>query len=216
MISAKKEIAKSVKTLIVMLQSIKDQQVTITLRNDSIVTGTIVRVDANMNIELKEATVQLDPFYCTDIQPEQTKHAMNAAKDSDSHEEDQQDHSDGGTASGGGGGDGCDYVIDDSVSVDQTDTTNHSIFDTDALDVNSCWQNDNANDDDGDSATDSEPTTTRPILYDYFVLRGSRIRHIDLPTDCDLIASTKCEIERIRGRRKQWTKRDIVHSSGAT
>ena len=66
MLAAKKrDTAKSVKTLLVTLQSMRGRDVVFTLRNDSVVRGTIIRVDADMNVELQNATVEPDPFYDT-------------------------------------------------------------------------------------------------------------------------------------------------------
>lgn len=132
----KKQIAKSVKTLIVLLQSMRDQQVVITLRNDTIVRGTIIRVDDCMNIELENATFEEDLFYKTG--GEKDKDGRLAAS------------STAGLSESGG---------------------------------------------------------------DYFVIKGSRIRHIALDSESDLLACAKMEIEQIRARNRPWSKRDIVQTN---
>lgn len=176
MVRTKKEIAKSVKSLIVMLQSIRDQQVTVTLRNDTIVRGIIIDVDSNMNIELKNAIVEPDMFYCTSSTPGE-------------EEEDEEEQQNVVVSSN-----------DDQecrLNVDET---------TDAV-VDDCEENGGLI---GENDAGVEQNSGK---LDYFVVKGTRIRHIDLPADTDLVASAKGEIERIRNRRKQWTKRDIVRSA---
>jgi small nuclear ribonucleoprotein (snRNP)-like protein len=123
--STRKDIAKSIKTLLVVLQSMRGQQVVITLRNDSNVTGTIVKVDSNMNIELSDVLIEPDLFYST------------------------------------------------------TDLS------------------DNTNQDAG-------------VAQPYLLVKGTRIRHIEVPDKFDLIKEAKQEITRIKNRTKQWTKDDIV------
>lgn len=54
------------------------------------------------------------------------------------------------------------------------------------------------------------------VVYDCYIVKGTRIRHIDLPIGCDLLDSAKCEIERIRNRGKQWNKRDAVRATRAS
>lgn len=123
--STKKDIAKSIKTLLVVLQSMRGQQVVITLRNDLSVTGTIDKVDSNMNVNLSDVMVEPDPFYVT--------------------------------ATAGGG-----------------------------------------------------ENATKVVKSDFLLVKGSRIRHIEVPDNFDLIEEAKREITRIRNRTKQWTKRDII------
>lgn len=267
MFLTKKDIAKSVKTLLVMLQSLKDQQVSITLRNDTVVTGKIVEVDGDMNIELANATVEQDLFYCIEPIEKNTKKAK--------LNQQQQQQQPTTTATTGPeqtrmattnqeqerctSGDEKDVFITEER--DQTcDSSERRLVAADShVGGNSSRQTNlsetstNIHISDGGSAilanvgavavdddraapstADQQPkggameegdevgnNKSRHIgeednlssatnVYDYFIVKGSRVRHIDLPTDCDMIASTKCEIERIRGRRKQWTKRDIV------
>lgn len=163
--STRKDIAKSIKTLLVMLQTLKDQQVTITLRNDSIVCGTVIKVDAEMNIELKNAHIEPDQFYCT--QPADSKQV--------------QTHT----------------AYDESnVSIDKETESEEMVTE----------QSESEEDDEQGDENDSTGK-----LFDYLLVKGSRIRHIDMPVaDCDLLANTKQEIERIRNRHKQWTKHDII------
>lgn len=188
MTTTRKEIAKSVKTLLIMLQSLRDQQVTITLRNDTIVKGTIFRVDADMNVELANASVEMDPFYCTNPVGPQT---------SDGDRESTGTDNDASAAESRPPGGSSEMAIDDDLEMDEQAAAGASgQFDSDEND-------------------EDEPEDTSSALYDYFIVKGSRIRHIDLPADRDLVAGTKREIERIRSRRKQWTKRDIVRSSKA-
>jgi len=47
------------------------------------------------------------------------------------------------------------------------------------------------------SKSGAERETRNSQMYYFFIMKGLRIKHIDLPTDLDLIASTKYEIERI-------------------
>lgn len=185
MASTRKEVAKSVKTLIVVLQALKEQQVTVTLRNDTLVRGTILSVDSDMNIELKDATVELDGFYCTQTSSEQE--TTNKANTSD---------------------------------IDLLESAGEPV-DKDVLIVRDCSdvQNDICpshrlptlldNSDEDEEVSDG-PIAQCATVYDYFLVKGTRIRHIDLPTDLDLVASTRGEIERIRNRRKQWSKKDII------
>jgi small nuclear ribonucleoprotein (snRNP)-like protein len=123
-VTTKKDIAKSIKTLLVLLQSMRGQQVVLTLRNDSIVRGTVVKVDSNMNINMSDVTIEPDPF----------------------------------------------YIVEDRCE------------DVDSVNVKS----------------------------DYMVVKGTRIRHIEVPRDFNLIEEGKREINRVRNRRKQWTKNDII------
>lgn len=181
----KKEIAKSVKTLLVMLQSIRDQQVTIVLRNDTLVRGTILNVDANMNIELKDAMLEPDLFYCTKF--------AKAHIQQQQHQYQQQ------------------LQQPLCMDIEADDENDNCLSDMDKQAETACplikiEEKGEAN----SKANENEQISNN---FDYFVVKGTRIRHIDLPTDCDLVASAKCEIERIRNRRKQWTKRDIVRSS---
>lgn len=162
MIANKRDVAKCLKTLNVMLQSLKDQQVTITLRNDSIVRGTITSVDADMNIELRDATLAPDHFYLTDTPQEPRKLTDNEEV--------------------AASGDLSAAAIGEEVEGDTCDSDS------------SC--EDLVNDDE--------------TIYSYFVVKGSRVRHIDLPSDLDLASATRSEITRVRNRRKHWTKRDIV------
>lgn len=187
MASTRKDVAKSVKTLIVMLQSLKEQQVTITLRNDTLVRGSILGVDANMNVELKDATVELDGFYCTQTSSEQeTTNNTNILED-----------------------------------IDLQKSANETVVDTKGLIVRDCSEVQSdicpshrlptlVDNNDEDEEVHDEPSAYCATVYDYFVVKGTRIRHIDLPTDLDLVGSAKGEIERIRNRRKQWSKKDIV------
>lgn len=194
-----KDVAKSVKTLLVMLQSCKNQQVSMVLRNDTRVTGTIVRVDGSMNIELQNATIEQDAFYCTDGKidssgkdlPGREKNSNDGAEpnanidptgDSSTHEKPFVDNDCGD-----------DFTRDKSSGHDSIIGSDH----------------DGDDDDDNDDKCARQHNET----YDYFIVKGSRIRHIDLPTDCDHIAGTKSEIERIRNRRKQWSKKDILKAS---
>lgn len=119
----RKDIAKSIKTLLVVLQSMRGQQVVINLRNDLVVTGTVIKVDSNMNVNLSDVVVEPDPFYIT---------------------------------------------------------------------------------------TDDCDDTSRSVKTDFLIVKGSKIRHIEVPDNFDLIEEAKREINRIRNRRRQWTKRDIV------
>lgn len=40
-----------------------NQQVRITLRNDSVVEGTMVKEDSDKTVELRDVIIELDPFY---------------------------------------------------------------------------------------------------------------------------------------------------------
>lgn len=190
MASTKREVAKSIKTLIVMLQSLKDQQVTITLRNDILVKGTIIKVDACMNIELKDAVVEVDKFYCT----MQTSEQINklCLSDEDGQKEDHNN--------------GKDDCLEVRVNNDTQD--DGSPRERVPILVDNNDEEEEVNDGQGVSTTHQCAT-----VYNYLVVKGTRIRHIDLPSDRDLVDSTKSEIERIRSRRKQWSKRDIVPST---
>lgn len=187
--SASKDIAKSIKTLLVMLQSMRDQQVTITLRNDNIVTGTIVSVDSDMNIELKQALLEPDPFYDTLKEKKPNR------------------------------------VVGDGASGSQTPqgppkqpVTNVDNEPKDFLriseDSREGYHDDNeetlSEDDQDDNDQDQDDIEPNQLL-DFIVVKGTRVRHIDIPDHIDLFASTKLEIERIRNRRKQWTKKNIIH-----
>lgn len=166
--SSNKEIAKSVKTLLVMLQSLKDQQVTITLRNDTIVKGTILSVDSCMNIELQNAIVEIDNFYTTTTINEQAPDTSEVPTD------DAMD---------------CRLPMCDSELGSFIGTSKYADSPQELL-------------------TSINATANRQ--HEYFLVKGSRIRHIDIQTDNDLIAGTKKEIERIKNRGKQWNKHDIV------
>lgn len=155
-----------------MLQSIRNQQVIVTLRNDTLVKGTILDVDANMNIELKDAMLEPDLFYCTKLAKVHIQQQA-PSKIIDDCESDMDNLADGATS--------CPFI-----KIEEKEEP---------------------------VASDSDGNEQISRSFDYFVVKGTRIRHIDLPTDCDLVASAKSEIERIRSRRKQWTKRDIVRSS---
>lgn len=203
MSTTRKDVAKSTKTLLVMLQSCRNQQVTVTLRNDTRVKGTIIKVDADMNIELKDATLEPDPFYCTTSSSE---------------------------SCGGGGG-----IVCNSKLKPECDTDDESDFECNTITTatitattnatcavslvdNSEVGNINKNTSLSSGALNKAAGVNNEIgqsaqVCDYFLVKGSRIRHIDLPSDCDLLENTRNEIERIRNRRKQWTKRDIVRSS---
>lgn len=176
----RKDVAKSIKTLLVMLQSMRDQQVTITLRNDHIVTGTIISVDSNMNIQLKNALVGPDPFYQTaqSTRPEETKKP----------------------------------VPDDPQ---QTQTNTHEV-DKEMLtlseDSREGYHDDETKPVSSESDDDDDPQDEK--AFDFFVVKGTRVRQVDIPEDFDVLAGTKQEIERIRNRRRQWSKRDIVKDSG--
>lgn len=255
MVLTKRDIAKSVKTLIVMLQSLRNQQVTITLRNDTIVTGKIVDVDGQLNIELTDATVEQDLFYCiqapniggeTSRQHERQTTTTTASGNSavvdetmrDEEEEEEEDQA--GPSQEGATVDNLSErkdlnfdsshqtaagdLVDKSSQHQQTpisaDNETAAIVATDPLTAAAADQQladrrtrKQKVDTSGTfraSKGDDLSNATTITVYDYFIVKGSRVRHIDLPTDCDMIASTKREIERIRGRRKQWTKRDIV------
>lgn len=192
--TSRKAIAKSVKTLLVLLQSLRDQQVTITLRNDTIVKGTIIRVDSSMNIELSNATVEADPFYCTEPKPKESE-ILQAQPAETTIEVD---------------------VNDDDFNVNNTGDHGHAVYSI----IGNRRANENDlslqdGDDVGDESSDSDNDQSISKPCDYFIVKGSRIRHIDLPTDNDLLAGTKSEIERIRNRRKQWSKGDIVRTAHA-
>lgn len=171
-----------------MLQSMKDQHVTITLRNDTIVSGTITSVDSDMNIELRDASLAPDPFYNT------TKTAVL---------EDINDIKSSPKATR--------YDNDTRNSDDLPHSTNS--------DAKQCLSQDSSSAIDcpvdcSDSSSDeSTDQTESEQLLSYFLVKGSRIRHIDIPADIDLLAKTKEEIERIRNRRRQWNKRDIIRSN---
>lgn len=180
MLSSRKDTAKSVKTLIVMLQSLRDQQVIVVLRNDNIVRGTLIKVDASMNLELKNASVEPDPFYETnsaenqrgeDIIPSIDENNLDSLANIQSYRE----------------------VVCDK---DQTDQSCDK-------DIDERSYSDEGMSEQGDGIDEQS-------VYDYFVVKGSRIRYIQLPDDNDLMELTKLEIERIRNKRKQWTKRDII------
>lgn len=183
MIRTKKDVAKSVKTLLVMLQSCRNQQVTVTLRNDTLVRGTLISVDASMNIELSNAIVEPDLFYCTD---------KTSKEDYDKDNMEVEDK-----------------IIDEKSGESSAQKE-------------PCVDNDSKLRSDKSSSPSNESrslfnknthTIATVQACDYFLVKGSRIRHIDLPSDYDLVESTRNEIERLRTRRKQWTKHDIVRSS---
>lgn len=265
MVLTKRDIAKSIKTLIVMLQSLRDQQVRITLRNDTLVTGKISQVDGDMNIELTDATVEQDLFY--HIQPNDVRkkakldvsttssmeHLLDTQVTTNEQDQDRQtfaqpkegvnckanlserkDPNCDNRAHRDAPPPTADDLVDKSrllqTSVDKDTTTTASTGanrqpapmadvaadHSTAPAVQQSKRKNEQQQEEGegqasaaDAALDDLPSTTTNV-YDYFIVKGSRVRHIDLPADCDMIASTKCEIERIRARRKQWTKRDIV------
>lgn len=206
---SKKDVAKSVKTLIVMLQSLRDQQVTIVLRNDSIVRGTVIKVDASMNVELRDATVDLDPFYQTD--PVGQGLINSCSIDS------LVDTVDIGLASGD-----IDSPIDNvsghlsglSNKHGNLESESELRLDSDEEDVSSDIGDDYSINNQGSSLQGDKPIGKR--IFDYFVVKGTRIRYIDLPNDRDMVASTKAEIERIRDRSKQWSKHDIIRPTTST
>lgn len=199
--SSRKDTAKSIKSLIVLLQSLRGQKVTITLRNDTTVRGVVIKVDANMNIELKNATIEPDKFYRTDDMDEsQLSSPVDLIVQ------------------------GSDVVDDMNIRLEtMTNESSQSICNAGELSSHS--QNKNPivtvvgdtsedseqgdDDETGDNANLCEPNTE----YDYLVVKGSRIRHLDLPNDSDLLQATREEILRIRNRRRQWTKRDAIRSS---
>lgn len=161
--ATRKEVAKSIKTLLVMLQSMRDQQIAITLRNDSIVYGTIKNVDSNMNVTLIDAVIELDPFYFT-----------TPVRSSETSPENVDEE--------------LDEQPDFRASPERPDIESSD-----------------------DSEQDSTPGNKKPIPF--FILKGSRIRHIDLPNYLDPIAEAKQEIERMRHRTRAWTKTDIVRKT---
>lgn len=173
-VATKKDVAKSIKTLIVMLQSMKNQQVSITLRNDSVVRGTIVKVDSNMNVELMNVIIEPDPFYCTAEGPS----------------------------------DGPSNLIPDKIKYSTDTVINNNMIaqrkDTNHVDPSILNQEEEDHDVDDGEMIDANDSLA------YLIVKGSRIRHIDVPENFDVMANTKQEIERMRGRTKQWTKQDIV------
>ena len=187
--SSKRDVAKSIKTLLVMLQSMKDQQVTITLRNDTLVSGTITSVDSNMNIELRDASIAPDPFYNTTATP-----VLEGINDDDSSPKTS--------------------TFDNDVA-----STTDNLSDSTSSDVKQCDSQvphpiiDGPIDYSDSSSDEYTDQTESEQLLSYFLVKGSRIRHIDVPADIDLLEQTKGEIERIRNRRKQWSKRDIIRSN---
>lgn len=204
MASTKKEVAKSIKTLIVMLQSLRDQQVTITLRNDTLVRGTILKVDACMNIELKDAVVEIDNFYCTQTTSSEQEPNKSGSSDKDPQKGDHIRTEKGDVILDITDGQKIISNIQDNVCPSkqkQQPVPSGNLIDNNI-------QEEEVNDvrEQGANALTHQCAT----VYNYFIVKGTRIRHIDLPTDCDLVDSTKVEIERIRSRRKQWSKRDIV------
>lgn len=204
--STKKETAKSVKTLLVMLQSMRGQQVTITLRNDSVVRGTIIKVDANMNIELENATMEQDLFYQIET-GQQSGEDDNHSERSMSVDEEMDNKS-------------TEYELlvdtNESDKINNIDQASKEDFNTEqganrrdqCLDNNTDTEDENENEDDNDRRHGKD--------LEYFLVKGTRVRHIDIPADYDLLAGGKSEIERIRDRSKQWTKRDIVRPTTAT
>lgn len=170
MLPSRRDVAKTVKSLNVLLQSLRDQQVVVTLRNDSIVKGTIISVDGDMNMELRDASLCQDPFYVTNTSGDPPVIASTAPS-RDSQE---------------AGGETTRAGNKDQASDSESSTNSDS---------------------DGDDNDDDETE-----LYSYFIVKGSRVRHIDLPAELDLVNSARSELERIRNRRKQWSKRDIVSS----
>lgn len=242
--TSKKDIAKSVKTLLVLLQSMRGQDVVITLRNDNIVKGTILKVDANMNIELKNATVEPDPFYNTSDQVTTIRE-----EDREVKIEEQitlvRHHLPGGiesadplttlaaaaatrqrlsdTTNNDTPASVRDFIDRSSV---QTMTSNgarqldggqlQGQFHAPAATVNrveplSCELNDDEHRDiDDDQPRERGILTSSRRKSDYLLVKGSRVRHVDVPADYDLVGGAKRELELVRNRRKQWSKRDII------
>lgn len=213
-VSTKKEIAKSLKTLIVMLQSLRDQQVSIVLRNDTVVTGTIVRVDASMNVELKNAKLESDPFYQT-----QPTKQNKSATDNEPQTSSSTDHDDTKKQT---------HNLSTSIHasrIDQSHLGGHRDDGYTECHSRKLLTHDNDEDDPSCDNEESDCSESRHISkgdehldlskQHYFVVKGSRIRYIDLPSDHNLIESAKAEIERIRNKRKQWNKRDIIRPAGS-
>lgn len=239
----KKEIAKSVKSLIVMLQSLRDEQVTITLRNDSIVKGTIINVDAAMNIELKDTIIEPDLFYVTDRSPPpstikkipkqsspnrstmsnntyrnqpSSANITNFNKDQDtdstlvvsSHEmksellkvnSEKEDNIESTKI----------FSTEDvPICVDQEEY--FSSQESQETEQEDRFYSEQDEFDQSESNDDSSIDQTVNQYINYHLVKGSRIRFIELPNNIDLLTSTRSEIERLRNRRKQWTKRDII------
>lgn len=197
MVLTKRDIAKSVKTLLVMLQSLRNQQVTITLRNDSIVQGTVVEIDGDMNIELARATVKEDLFYCIQPNGNTTPARINPNKKARLEPQESTSMS--------------------PATLTKTDETqaadcgaNKQVVEEDKDNIDYDDDDNEEEEDDREEKEGEDLSNTISHVYDHFIVKGSRVRHIDLPADCDMIASAKSEIERIRARRKQWTKRDII------
>lgn len=197
-ITTKKDIAKSVKTLLVLLQSMRGRTVRITLRNDTLVTGTIIAVDSDMKIELKNATVEVDKFYHIDRSTLNLLNLRRELSESTVPEPGQNSkalrhYSDLGTEQSADNNVNNDSCMRGTVQA--TDSGDHF---TDGEHNDPAVQ---AADQDHDSSA---------TLHEYLVVMGSRVRHIDLPTDCDPLSSTRLEIQRIKTRARQWTKKDIV------
>lgn len=222
----KKEIAKSVKSLIVMLQSLTGQQVTITLRNDTIVRGTILKVDPSMSIELGNASVEEDLFYRTipvkhvasttesNTSPSQTKEDQDKLR-SDNQTNCSEDQDFPATRN-------IDMATNLSVTLERCNKTDEDELTQDdecrkfrRADVHG----DSIDHDDDvviydDNSNDTEEAPAPDM--NYYLVKGSRIRYIQLPSHLDMIASAREEIERLRNRRKRWTKKDIVRPSMVT
>lgn len=244
---SKREIAKSVKTLLVLLQSLKKQQVTITLRNDTIVKGTIIKVDDCMNIELENAIVEDDLFYKTNNNIKESKQQidyMNVDNENDNNiengeleqvDDDMNINSDNQETikieqqqqllknvitNGASIGkslqensninhddqeiniDGGEFFENNNADNYDDEEQCYSDSDDDDVDINDSIGASNTNNNEGDYCSNN--------MHDYFLVKGSRVRHIDLPSDCDLVACAKSEIERIRNRNRPWSKKDIV------
>lgn len=258
---SKREIAKSVKTLIVLLQSLKKQQVTITLRNDTTVRGTIVKVDDCMNIELENAIVEDDLFYKTDKkqtlnlnnvnnndckeleQQQQENDYMNIDVECDSNinngELEQEDDGDMSINSDDQdtidrqkqelmAGNSCsgwrriNNSLEENLNIEHDDQDNNVVGDKAGDDYYDDEQQCSSDSDDDVCTNDSiggennegdYSDSSNGGMHDYFLVKGSRVRHIDLPSDCDLVACAKSEIERIRHRNRPWSKKDIVQTT---
>lgn len=147
------ETAKSIKTLLVALQSMRTKRVRINLRNDTFVEGTLIRVDGCMNVELVDAVEFQDTFYITP--------AKNNTKE---------------------------QMIDESKSDIKT--------------KNDVDKKEDISKDGSDEYEDHD--------LDTIIIKGTKIRYIEVLEDVDIIDSTKKEISRIRSRYRPWTKKDIV------
>lgn len=196
--SSKKEVAKSVKTLLILLQSMRNQEITITLRNDYIVQGTLLKIDDNMNIELENATVEPDPFYNTSSFIDDNRQSS----DEDEIVTDEPR-----------------MLDDDDDDSSNTKTRNRIQNDTTILPNQQADKQNHNDEDDGagdyERAEDDEADIVITARRDhkYLLVKGSRVRHVDVPADCDLLGGAKRELDRVRNKYKQWTKRDIIRPS---